>query len=455
MNIATLIRIIQARWKIIAGATGAAVLAALVITLITPKTYVASTELIIDSKGQDLISGQLLPKLATNYIPTQTDIIRSRNVINKVIDRLRLTNDPEMHAVLKTDNPTAAQVANYLSKGLAAAPNRDSSVVAISFKSHNPKLAAKLADAFAEAYIQTNLELRTEPAKQVNQWYDQQAAALRANLIERQEALSAYQETHGIVADSEKLDLETAKLSELSSLLMAVQSERLNSQSLNTQMAGNKRTAIPAQAMDNPQIQKLSSDLAQAEAHLNEMNSQVGINHPQYLQAQSDVNALKQQLNAALQLVSGGLRSSIALSQSRETQLQAELDAQKERVLQLNRDRNQFNLLKQESDSANSAYNAALNRASQTRLESLISQTDVTVLNPAVVPSRPFSPKPAMNILLALVVGLLFGTAAVLCLEWFDRRIRSAEDFEQGFGLPVLAFIPADPAVLLSKRGKA
>lgn len=452
MNIATLIRIIQARWKIIAATTAVAILGALVVTLITPKSYVASTELIIDSKGQDLISGQLLPKLATNYIPTQTDIIRSRNVINKVIENHKLTTDPEILAVLKKDTPTQAMVAAYLSKGLLAAPNRDSSVVAISFKSKNPKLAARIADAFAEAYIQTNLELRTEPAKQVNQWYDQQAAILRKSLIEKQESLSAYQETHGIVADSEKLDLETSKLSELSSQLMTAQSERLDSQS---RIAGSRSTAIPAQAMDNPQIQKLSSDLAQAEAHLNEMGSQVGINHPQYLQAQSDVNALKQQLNSALQLVSGGLRSSIALSQNREIQLQAELDAQKERVLQLNRDRNQFNLLKQESESANSAYNAALGRASQTRLESLISQTDVTVLNPAVVPSKPSSPKPVMNLLLAMIVGLLFGTAAVLGIEWFDRRIRSAEDFEQGFGLPVLAFIPADPAVLLSKRSKA
>jgi chain length determinant protein EpsF len=459
MNIATLIRILYARWRIIAGLAGTAIIAALLFTLAMPKSYLASTDMIIDSKGQDPISGQFSPtRLLSNYIATQAEIVLSQNVASKIIEQQKLAEDPFVRHELKLGSdvqPTKDQLLNYIDSHLLAAPDHDSSVMTISFKSRNPEFAARMANAVAQAYIQTNLELRTEPAKQINQWYDQQVASLRKNLVDRQEALSSYQEAHGILADSDRFDLETGKLNELSSTLISVQAERLNNQSRSKQIADTKNSLLQAQALDNPQVQKLSTDLAQAQAHLNELGSQVGVNHPQYRQAQSDVDGLRQQLDHALELMSSSLRASIALSQSRETQLANELENQKEKVLQLNRNRNQLNLLKQEVDNAQTAYNSALARSSQTKLESLISQTDVAVLNTASTPVKPTSPKPLMNLLLATVIGLLLGTACVLCMEWFDRRIRSPEDFEQYLGLPVLAYIPADRTSVFSKGATA
>ena len=102
-------------------------------------------------------------------------------------------------------------------------------------------------------------------------------------------------------------------------------------------------------------------------------------------------------MNRMLELISGSLQSSVELSQAREDQLKAELAHQKELVLQLSRNRNELTLLKQEADNAQSAYDAALARTAQTRLESQIAATDVAVLNSAVVPSHPTSPKPKMD----------------------------------------------------------
>jgi uncharacterized protein involved in exopolysaccharide biosynthesis len=178
---------------------------------------------------------------------------------------------------------------------------------------------------------------------------------------------------------------------------------------------------------------------------LSELATQVGENHPQYRQALSEVDALKKQMNRMLELISGSLQSSVELSQAREDQLKAELAAQKELVLQLSRNRNELALLKQEADNAQSAYDNALARTAQTRLESQIAATDVAVLNSALVPSRPSSPKPlAMTLLLACIAGVLLGVALALSWEWLDQRVRSLLDLEQGLGLTVLAQIPAE-----------
>lgn len=451
MNLNTLVAILLARkWAIIAS-TLVAIAAAILLNLLTPKSYTASTDLLVDGRGLDPISGQSQPtRLTGAYIATQADIIRSRNVATKVIAELGLQNSPAMIKAAKLNGDHALdqqRMLGFLAQGLIVIPKRDSSVLTIAFNSTDPKLAAELADAFAQAYMYTNLELRTEPAKQTTLWYNQQLTGLRTELIDKQNTLSSYQEEHNILASSDRLDLESAKLAELSSMLIAVQNERLNSQSRSDQIANTKRGLLETRALDNPQVQKLATDLAQAQARLSELATQVGENHPQYRQALSEVDALKKQMSRMLELISGSLQSSVELSQAREDQLKAELAAQKELVLQLSRNRNELTLLKQEADNAQSAYDDALARTAQTRLESQIAATDVAVLNSAVVPTRPTSPKPAMTIVLACFAGLLLGIAIALCWEWLDQRIRSMADLEQVLGLTVLAYIPTELSI--------
>jgi chain length determinant protein EpsF len=446
MNLNTLIGILLARKWTIITTIALALSAAIALILLTPKSYTAALDLLVDSRGLDPISGQSQPARMTGaYLATQSDIIRSRNVASKVIEQLNLGNSPAMiKAANLTGDPDSDQrrMLGFLAQGLIVVPKRDSSVLSITFRAQNPTLAAQLADAFAQAYMLTNLELRIEPAKQTTQWYNQQLTGLRQELIEKQNALSTYQEEHNILASSDRLDLESNKLAELSSMLIAVQNERLNSQSRSDQIANTKRGQLENRALDNPQVQKLATDLAQAQARLTDLATQVGENHPQYRQARSEVNALKQQMNRMLELISGSLQSSVELSQAREDQLKAELAQQKELVLQLSRNRNELTLLKREADNAQAAYDAALARSAQTRLESQIAATDVAILNSALVPTRPTSPKPTMIILLAAMAGLLFGVAFALCWEWLDQRIRSVFDLEQELGLPVLAHIP-------------
>lgn len=447
MNLNALINILLARKISIIATTAAAIIAAITISLLTPKTYTAATDLLVDSRGLDPISGQAQPLQSTGaYLSTQADIIRSHNVATKVMTEVQLNANPIVIESAKLTGDAELdkrRILGFLAQGLVVTPKRESSILTIAFQSKDPALAAQLANAFAQAYMVTNLELRIEPAKQTTQWFNQQLEGLRTDLVEKQDALSNYQEKHNIIVSSDRLDLESAKLEELSSMLIAVQSERLNSQSRSDQIENTKRGQVETRALDNPRVQKLATDMAQAQGRLNELATQVGENHPQYRQALSEVDSLKKQMNRQIELISTGLKSSIELSQAREEQLKTELAHQKELVLQLSRNRNEITLLRQEVDNAQAAYDAALARTAESRLESQIAATDVAVLNSALTPGRPTSPKPMMTTLLATIIGLLLGTAIALCREWFDQRIRSAQDLEQGLGLAVLAQIPA------------
>lgn len=452
MNLHTLTNILFARRYLIIASIMLALAGGFLVVLVTPKSYTASTDLLVDGRGLDPISGLSQPARLTNgYITTQADIIRSRTVATKVIEQLALHQSTRLRSAAKLTGETEqdhSRILYFLARGLNVIPKRDSSVLSIAFTAQDPQLAAQLADAFAQAFVYTNLELRVEPAKQTTLWYNEQLTGLRAELIAKQDALSNYQEAHNILASSDRLDLESAKLAELSSMLIAVQNERLNSQSRSDQIANTKQGRLETRALDNPQVQRLATDLAEAQARLDELSTQLGKNHPQYLQARSEVDTLKKQMNRMLELISGSLQSSVELSQAREQQLSAELNAQKELVLQLSRNRNELSLLKREAENAQAAYEAALARTAQTRLESQIAATDIAVLNSAQIPSRPTSPKPPLTLFLALMIGLMGGIALALASEWLDPRIRSVNDLEQGLGLRVLAVIPGKNAFL-------
>lgn len=440
-----LLRILLARRWTLIGIPLVALLLAGLFVLVSPRSYMATTDLIVDGKGSDPISGEAAPvRTMAGYLGTQAEIIRSRNVALKVVDELKLTENVDLAreqklAAISEPERRRQRLASYLIDNLTVTPKRDSSILSIAFSGSDPALSAQIANAFAQAYIETNLELRIDPAKQVTRWYDQQLAGLRTSLVDKQNALSSYQEKHNIVVTTDRLDLESAKLAELSSMLIAAQGERVTN------------TTREQAAMDSPQVQRISNELVQAQGKLDDLATKVGENHPQYRQMLGEVESLKRQLGQAMNMISGSLRSTVEQAKVREAQLEAELAAQKERVLQLSRSRNELGLLQQEVQTAQAAYDAALARATQTKLESQIALTDIAVLNPATAPSRPTSPRTAMILVLALLAGALLAVSIALGWEWLDRRVRDRRDLEIDLGLPVLAVIPTAQATYSSK----
>lgn len=445
MSFDSLIRILWARRWLTVLLLVACVGTTVTVTLMLPKQYTATTELILGGKVQDRMTGELLPaRSGSSYMATQVEVIKSRKVAARVYDRLPsdMQDIAERQAFLNQVGEPDPQrwVMRTLGRNLRVTPSRDGSVLAISLQSEDPKLAAALVNAVAEAYTETQLELRTDPALRFSQWYDQQLDVLRQNLRDARRKLSSYQQEHGIIALDERLDVETERLRELSSMLVAAQGESLQDQLKDSQ---GERAGTIAHVPDNTVIQNLRSELARAEAALKDMSTRYGINHPEYQRASSEVEALRASLNREMKLVAQTLRSNAEISEGRTRELEAALARQKERVLELNAHRDELELLRQEVATAQEAYDAASGRASANRLESRLGETEVTVLNEAVPPVLPSSPNLQLNLVISTALGLLLGFGVSLLLEMTHRRIRSRADIEEGLGLPVLAYLPA------------
>jgi polysaccharide biosynthesis transport protein len=296
MNFPQFIAILKARSVIFMWIFLVAVLTTLIISLILPKTYRATTTLVIDAKGADPITGNTIPAtLMPGYMATQVDIIESQNVALKVVKNLNVASNANAKAKYVESTEGKGDInlwyANQFLENLNVEPSKESNLIEISYSGADSDFAATLANAFAQGYIETNLELKTEPIKQAALFFNEQLKGLRNNVEKAQNKLSSFQKEHGITTTDGRLDVEMARLSDLSSQLVMAQAQRYDSTSRKSQL--NRRMSDSPDIISNGLIQMLKSQLVQAESKLSDLSNNLGSNHPKILAAQDPPFSVK------------------------------------------------------------------------------------------------------------------------------------------------------------------
>jgi chain length determinant protein EpsF len=441
MTLQQFLLILWARRRLVLAIFLSTVVLGTVITLLLPEEYVASADVLLDVKSPDAVAGVVMPGLmAPSYMATQVDIINSDRVATRTIKLLHMDENPTIRQQWQDATEGKGQLTTWLAgllkKKLEVKPSRESNIIAISYSGSTPAFAAAMANAFAQAYLDINLELRLDPARQNAQWFDGQMKLHRERLDTAQAALSDYQQKTGIVATDERLDYENQKLNELSTQLTAAQAQGTDSSS--KRKSGNVET-LP-EVMQSGLVIQYKSDIGRLEARMKDMEVNIGQNHPQYLRSQAELAELQIKLNAEIARVSSSIGTAGTISKQKQVELVAAVDAQKAKVLELKKARDDIQLLVREVESAQRAYDMVSQRTTQTRLESQSVQNNVSVLNAAVEPGTPSKPKTRLNILIATFLGTLLSIGIAVALELVHRRVRSPEDM-QALDLPVLAVL--------------
>lgn len=442
MNAKQLLGILAARWWVVLLVFVVTVAATAAITLLLPKTYTASTSLVLEPKFTDALGATNVGQtaVAQSYMATQIDIMQSQRVAARVVKNLALgDNATALKQFQEATNGVGSiedYFANLLLKRLEVRPSRESTVVTISFAANDPRFAAQVADAFAQAYVDTTLDVRVAPAKQYATWFNEQLKNLRLELERAQTRLSAFQQRNGIVGNDERLDVENARLAELSSQLVVAQSQAVDARSRSSQ--GSPLVSSLPEVSSTPILAALRSDLLRSEAKLQELSMQLGPAHPTYERQLGETQSLRDRLATELSNSSGAVASSSRAMSQRESELRAAVGKQKNRVLEIKRLRDEMAVLGREAESAQKVFEVALQRFAQSNLESQTTQSSAYILNQAPIPTSPSSPRTTLNIILSAVLGFLLGIAAAILLELSDRRVRSASDLASVSKLQVL-----------------
>lgn len=435
MNFKLLLSALQARYRLFLLILLVTVGTTLVVSLVVPKSYVAQVSLLLDGKDEQSMRSITIPpeRERAGYMQTQVDIITSPKVTRRVIADLGLAREPDVIEGFISSGGTGTLedwLAESLSKQIKVDTSQ-SSLVQISFSSPDPRSSARIANAYAKAYVDTVLELRVEPTRQTSIWFDEQLNGLRDNMAQAEQRLTDFQQEHGIVAKEEHLDIDNIQLTSLAGQLA------------NT---GNgyaaERQAGPA---SNAIVQRLKTDLLRAEAKLQETAVNFGGKHPQYQRQMAEVLGLREQVAAETGNAIAVAASVAERGRQSRNRLLGELAAQRDRVLGLKQARNHLVMLSHDVDIARRTYDTAMQRFMASKIESRAQQTNVSVLDQAHPPSRPARPRISLNIALSLFIGTLLGLAVVSLFELLDQRVRLQDDLSEDLHVPLLAVLNSTP----------
>lgn len=470
MTVSQLLRILRARLGLVLVTFIGVLAVSIAAAWYAPKRFEATAVVLVDFK--EPISGEeLSPFGLDDYLTTQLDIIHSRRVALEVVEALQ----PD------AADSTKAELIDAMRQGLSAErSSRGSRLIEITYRADDPQTAAQYANAFAEAYRQTAIEVSVEPATRTAEWLEKQMSGLLAKRQEAQHKLTAYQQEQGILATTEHMDIETERLMSLTQELIAAQARTQTAESRLREMRSLKATdrlpGLVPQLMastqqflddhnqtqeaesqihsvtDRPDVNPASTDLSRKllpsslemkelrerlvlwEARLKEISEA----HPDYKRIRAEVQALRQDLQGEVDGLFMTLERDVAVARAQEDAVKASLAEQRRKILQLQRARDQIPALLNEVQAAQKAYESIRTRYDDYRTQSQANITNVSILTPAFPPESPLNPPTRLVLLASVFVGLFSGAGAALLVEIVDRRIRSKDDVTDRLGMPLL-----------------
>ena len=456
MTFAQFFATLRARWKIalatlllIVGVTAA-------VNLLMPPRFTAISTVVVDGKPDPVSSMLYGGGPSPAYLATQINVLESERVAARVVQTLKLAEAPQMRQrwLDETDGrgDIVVWIGNLLQQSLDVKPTKDSNVLEVSFESPEPGFAAALANAFVQAYIDTSVEMRTDPAKQYSTFFDARSKQARERLEAAQTKLSTLQKEKGLIASNERLDIESARLQELSSQLVALQALAVESNSRRAQ--ANASPDAAGDVINNPLVASLRADLLKQETQLQELSQRLGTANPQVVELNTRIASLRNKIASESRRISSSVDLSSRTNDTRVAEVRAALEAQREKIIKMREARDEASVLERELTSAQAAFDQIQTRLTATSIESQANVSNLYVLSRAAEPTSRSSPKVLRNVAIAIAVGLMLAVAAALARELFDRRIRTIDDLVSRLGLPVVGSLPRANAKRLFGKGR-
>ncbi len=400
------------------------------------------------------------------YYQTQYEILRSRPIAERVVDKLgveafrpkpgtqkpgfdwrkligRGEPEPATAPVAKPDPKAEREGAiNAVVGSLNILPVRNSQLVRLRMRGPDPEFAATLANAHAQAYIEEMLEGRLQMTQTASQWLNERTKGLREKLESSEKALQEFRDRERLL-DVQGVDsLASTELGLASERLAEARRDRVDKQALYDQVrASRSLDEVPA-LLVSPLVQEYKQSLTSAESEVRELSQRYGARHPKMAEANTKLEAARAQLARQLKVAANAVESEYRAAVSRENSLSGELGAAKGELQSLNRKQYELKSLEREVDSNRQLYELFQNRFKETAASGGVQTANARLVENAQIPNAQVWPNKRRATMIGLPIGLAIGIALALILDHMDNTLKGAEDVEKRLGLAVLGLVP-------------
>ncbi len=443
--------------------------------------YKATATILIERKESQVVPVDALYGLnaeSDEYLATEFEVLRSRPLAEKVVRKLSLATEPafvgeegslsslqsmgsikdkvlgwigmgksneEMSRVAGVEQEIARRelLKDYVDR-LSIFPLRKTQLVEVSFEAPTPMLARDIANAHAEAYIESDLEARLERTRTAASWLAGQVQGLRSDLNASKQELAAYIEKEGIIdIGGEVQERVSQELKDLQVELVAARAKLADARITRDQVrgAGNSKESLPVVQSD-PIAQRLRLSVVETRQKRAELAKTFGPQHPKMLAANSDLSSAQSALNSQIRKILETVEFQYNAALAEESSTQQRIDRAEEEFYSFGRKGDRYFELKGKVESGQRLFDLFFQRTEETTETIDLQSAHARILSQAEDPLEPSKPKKAMLFLLAGLGSLFLSVLYYILRELFNTGIRDGEDVHQRIGLPLLGSLP-------------
>ncbi|CAA0120772.1 Tyrosine-protein kinase etk [BD1-7 clade bacterium] len=468
------------KWQIVGFTAAATVLVILVVFSMQP-IYRASTTLLLEQSENKVVSIEGLYGAEVqnqDYYSTQYEILKSRSIAEKVVHDLNLVNNKLVNPTLAekgmfdglfdirgllgltlptehlTDEERQAEVlektVRVFQSAVRVQPIKKTKVVKVSFDSSDPRLAARVADAIANTYIDSYVGGRLEQSSLAHRWLQEKMGSLEVSLIQAESLLQDYREENNLVDFDGVASLAETELRGLTASYIEASRKRSQSQAAYDQVKKINKTDLNAYAdlpevLNNSLINSLSTQYSKAQGRVAELNMRYGPKHPKMIAALSEREALEVSIQRQVIKIVDGIRTQYRADKEREKILESQIVDAKTNAQAFNRKQFRLMALKRDVRTKKDLHDTFFKRMQESVATEGLETANARIIDKASVPKTPIKPKKKLIVMLGAILAVLFSSGLVVLLDMLNSSIKSMRDIEEKLSLPVLGVLPVLP----------
>jgi len=416
------------------------------------------------------------------YFQTHFELLKSHQVLRRAVDLLKLANRPEYQRQpslidraipewiqtwwrpKKQEGPPAEEaeqerLLKAFMNNIEIMPIRGARLAHVTVSSVDPEFAALAANTLVSVYVERNQELSSVSREQAARWFTTHLDGLREKVQAAQEALYLYRAKHGLLTGEERKSLAGQTMAELNSQLVKAEMAKaaaysrlqqvesaLTSQGQRTTGEGWPELDSLSQVLNSQLIQILRAQEITLSSQVADLSERYGPLHPDRAQKHAELQNLRQRIKQEVQKIYDSLKHEYNMAVAQERAVQAALARFGNDKIRLEKNEIEHGMLEREAESSLHVYNLFLKATKESDFSSGMRTNNVYLADPAVASSVPAKPKTKLNIVMALMTGLMSGMGLAIVLDARSKKLKDPGDVERYIpGVSLLGVVPLLP----------
>ena len=467
--------IMRRKWLILTVLT-LVFLSTLIFTFTSTKIYEATAVVEVKQETNQVTKFEevLASKVqAREFFETQVELICSREMINRVIDKLDLANHPVIvetlfgHGIFKLGrrirdlfksfvpsiekgkNDSAVsedfvrrqEVVKYIKKNLSVTPSRKSMLIDVAFRSPDRRLSLLVANTLVEDFISWKMEQRLEASGIARDFLMLQIDRAKINLEKAEEQMNLFAKKAGIVSLDARLNSIYRHLEELNSTIAAAEADMIAKKAAYQQAIKNGHANLP-RVLESRLIANLKDKYAELSSSYEDLKTTFHDDYPKAKNLKARLDSVAALIKAEEYGILMTIKNEYESAQEVVSAMEKRIELQKMIVLDLNDRATQYSIMAREVDTNKVIYQSLLQRVKEIESMAGVSSSDIQIVNRADLPFLAVKPNIKLNLLLSIIIGLIGGIGCAFLAEYFADAVTNPSEISDRFQIPLLGTIP-------------